>query len=418
VPRHRLALVIAAALTATACAGADPIETLQVASTTTTPVTTIAGLSGNGELTIGVLVPSTGPGAQLGSGLIGAIRLAVDRIAEAGGVLGSPIRLIEADEGGTVSSALLGLDSLLTAGVDAIVGPASSLAALSVVPAAVSAGVLTCSPTATALSLDELPDDGLFFRTIPSDSLQAVAIAQAAELTGATQVSIGYVDDTYGRGLVNAVTTALTARNLEVLVRRGVLLADGDLADAAAELLAPEPGVVIVLADADVGGRLLAELGVGVEGRPIPRFVVNDAIRGARSSQAITGLTDQVRSQVVGVSPLALATDRNDFPAAYAAYAYDCVNLIALAAERAGSDAPRLIAAQMAAVSVGGSVCRSFEGCIDRLRDDLQIDYQGASGRLEISARTGDPTQGRFELFNFDAAGGDVSGTAFDATSR
>ena len=33
----------------------------------------------------------------------------------------------------------------------------------------VSSGTLSCSPTASALALDEFPDDGLFFRTGPSE---------------------------------------------------------------------------------------------------------------------------------------------------------------------------------------------------------------------------------------------------------
>ena len=39
------------------------------------------------------------------------------------------------------------------------------------------AGVVTCSPSATALALDDYPDNKLFFRTVPSDSLEMVAIA-------------------------------------------------------------------------------------------------------------------------------------------------------------------------------------------------------------------------------------------------
>ena len=40
-------------------------------------------------------------------------------------------------------------------------------------------GLVACSPTAAAMALDDFPDRGLFVRTIPSDSLQAAAIASA-----------------------------------------------------------------------------------------------------------------------------------------------------------------------------------------------------------------------------------------------
>lgn len=387
------------------------------ASSSTTTTTTVPVREGNGSLSIGVLLPTTGPGAQLGGPMINAVRLAVNEINAAGGVLGSPVELIEADEGGTISSAAIGLDTLLASDVDAIVGPASSLVALAQLDRAVSAGVLTCSPTTTALSLDEFPDNGLFFRTVPSDSLQAVAIAAAAELTGARDVSIAYLDDGFGRGLASAVERALEARNLSVVTRRGLAVGETDTADFAEDALAGDPGVVVVLGDSDAGTRMLTAFDRELVGRPIPRVLVNDAVRAARSSQPIVDLSAELRSEILGLAPLAISADRPDLPGPYAGHAYDCVTLIALAAERAGTDTPNQVANQMAAVSVSGSVCNSFAGCLDRLEDGLLIDYNGPSGRIELSSRTGDPTRARFEVFTFDEDGRDVSGTWFEVTA-
>jgi ABC-type branched-subunit amino acid transport system substrate-binding protein len=98
----------------------------------------------DGVLRIGVLLPRTGAGAQLGRPMIDAVVVARDRINNAGGVNGRDVVLVEVDEGDTVTSAAGGFDTLLRAGVDAIVGPASSLAALATLDAPVEAGVLTC----------------------------------------------------------------------------------------------------------------------------------------------------------------------------------------------------------------------------------------------------------------------------------
>lgn len=418
--RRARALLVTAVLAAAACTADETGTDTTEPATTSTTTTTVPARAGNGTLTIGVLLPSTGSAAQLGGPMINAVRLAVERINEAGGVLGQPVLLVEQDEGGSVSSAGVALDELIESDVDAIVGPASSLAALSELDAAVAAGMLTCSPTASALSLDDFPDDGLFFRTIPSDSLQALAIAQIAELTGATGVSIAYLDDVYGRGLADAVESQLPGRNLQLAERRGFLPSGAGLDTMVAELLADDPGVVMVLGDADSASAVLTELGRQLDDAsgPLPRILVNDAVRAARSTQAILELPDRVRSQITGLAPAAVVTDRDDLPGPYAAHAYDCVNLIALAAERAGTDAPARVASQMAAVSVGGSVCRTYQSCLDRLRDGLQIDYQGPSGRLELSTRTGSPTTGRFETFTFDDEGRDVSGPPFDVSSR
>src|SRR5690606_30365720 len=122
-------------------------------------------------------------------------------------------------------------------------------------------GVVTCSPTATALALDAYPDNGYFFRTAPSDSLQMVAIARRAERTGVPEVAIGYLDDPYGRGLADALGDEIEQRRRQDVIAEVPFGADEeDLRTTVAELLAEEPGLVIVLGDADDGGRLLSAL--------------------------------------------------------------------------------------------------------------------------------------------------------------
>jgi branched-chain amino acid transport system substrate-binding protein len=395
---------VVSALLVAACNGDDVAVPDTVATTTT--ITTEPPRTGNDRLRIGVLLPTTGPGAQLGQPMIGAVRFAVERINEAGGVFDAPVELVEVDEGASVSSAALGFDTLMADDVDAIVGPASSLAALGALDRAVSAGVLTCSPTATSLALDDFPDNGLFFRTAPSDSLQAVAITQVAEQTGSATVSIFYIDDAFGRGLADAVESAVASSTLSVSARVGFPPGETEVGPYARDALSSEPGVVIVLGDADAGTRMLSALGQADDAWVPTKFLVNDALRSARGSQRIVDLPASIRDRVEGVAPLSAPADTENFAGPFSAHAYDCVNLIALAAMQAGTDAPERIATQMSAVSVGGSVCRTFSACADRIADGLQLDYNGVSGELNLSAR-GDPRRARFEVFAFDEAGRD-----------
>ncbi|MEL0075156.1 MAG: ABC transporter substrate-binding protein, partial [Ilumatobacter sp.] len=103
-------------------------------------------------LRIGTLLPTTGAGAGLGTPLTAAVQASVDSINESGGVLGQPVELVTTDETSTVD-----LSALVGAGVDAIVGPASSNVALRVLGEATAAGLVVCSPTATAIALDDVP---------------------------------------------------------------------------------------------------------------------------------------------------------------------------------------------------------------------------------------------------------------------
>jgi branched-chain amino acid transport system substrate-binding protein len=416
--RARRFLCVGVVITsAVACHDDDdssPPTTQVVVTTTTSPAR-----DDDGILVLGVLLPTTGPGATLfGEGMINAVELARDEINDAGGVLGTDVELIGADEGATAASAAIGYDSLITRGVDAIIGPASSIVALSDLDAAVSAGVMSCSPTATALALDDYPDNGLFFRTVPSDSLQMVALARIAERTGSTSIAIGYLDDSYGRGLAQALGAAVGVRGLSVLAQIAFSGDDEQLADEAAALLADSPGVVAILGDAGDGTRFLASVAQASSGDDPPIIVVNDALRDAQSQQVIQGLGRTVREQIRGVSPLAINSNALALTDLYAANAYDCVNLIALAAMQADSDSPASIAAQMASVSAGGSQCRSFADCSDPLGRGLQIDYEGPSGNTDLSPRTGDPSRARFEEFQFDVDGRDESVSTFEISSE
>ena len=151
------------------------------------------------RLTIGTLLPATGPGNPIGLAGINAVNVGVRQINEAGGVLGQPVQLVTASEGTSVDDARAGIEKLLASNVDAIIGPASSLVTLEVLDELMDAGVVVCSPTATALALNDYPNRDLFFRTVPSDSLTGQAMAIVALNTGVDSYAVVYLDDQFGR---------------------------------------------------------------------------------------------------------------------------------------------------------------------------------------------------------------------------
>ncbi len=397
---------IAAASIAAACTGGDDGAVTSTTTADTTSTTTIPR-DDDGRLVLGIYLPVTGAGSELGQPMIAAVEDAVDLINDAGGVLGSDVRTIQADEG-----AGTGLGELLEQGVDAIIGPASSLTALSQLAPAVDAntGVVVCSPSATSLLLDDYPDNTFLFRTAPSDSLQMAAIARQVQRTGARSVAVGYLDDPYGRGLHKAFLEEIEARRLAVPVSVGFSGDQTDLSGSASELLDADPGVIVVLGDADDGGRLLSALDDAEQAAP--QVIVNDAIREAR--QTIQSLSDEFRERLTGVAPLARGNGEDAPDGFFAAHAIDCVNLIALSVVVAGTDAPRTFRTNMAGVSADGRACDTFQACSLLLLQGLNIDYGGASGSAELSNATGDPIEARFESFSFDADGTAIRSFQFD----
>jgi branched-chain amino acid transport system substrate-binding protein len=363
-------------------------------------------------LTIGVLTPQGSANADIGQAIGTAVDLARRKINAAGGYGDKGIELVKADEGVAGVGVDPAIHTLLEANVDAIIGPASSTNALVGLGEIVDAGVVACSPTASASLLDDFPDRNLFFRTIPSDSLQALAIGEAVDRTGRSRATIAYIDDAYGQAFADSVGVSLRQRGIAQNAAVPYSAGDQSIRSAARLVTSGSPGAVVVIGDATSGPVILGMID-DFAGAPKPRYVVNDAMRRPTASAEPMGAS--LASRIWGISPIAYSTDAlflaqlgdtPDNPSPYAANAFDCVNLIALAALAAGSTQPALIADQIRAVSNSGSPCMSFAACRADIEAGSNINYDGPAGTLTLGTN-GDVSAADFELFAFDDTGRD-----------
>ncbi|MFM7045690.1 MAG: ABC transporter substrate-binding protein [Ilumatobacteraceae bacterium] len=407
-----MAACVGAAALATACTGADDARPAASTSTTAAPTTTIH--PDDGIFKVGVVVPTIGPGLDIGTSIEAAVRIAADEINDAGGISDQPVVIEVRDEGDSAASAALAVDELVQARADIIIGPTSSLAVLATLAGAVEAGVLTCAPTATALALDQFPDEGLLVRTVPSDSLQAVALAALADDAGGTRTAVMYLDDPYGRPMAERTERALRAKGIELAASAGFTGAEESLSAAVDAISIVRPDVVVVIADSTTGPTAIQALD---DAAPTlrPTYIVNDAIR--RPAASAQPFDADLSSRVTGASPQAFVADSvflsrivdtdTDATGLFAQNGYACLTLVALAARTSGSNVPSVIAAAIPAVSSGGSSCRSFAACNSLLRAGRNIDFDGPSDELSIGT-DGDPATAVFEEFGFDDSGRDV----------
>ncbi len=162
---------------------------------------------GDGTLTIGGLLPTSGDLAFLGPPEIAGVELAIKDINEGGGVNGEDAVYIDtADSGdGTPNIAPSSVDGLLAKDVDVIIGAASSSVSLSVVDRVTEAGVAQISPANTSTAFDTYADNGLYFRTAPSDVLQGQVMASTLVDDGHQNVAILARQDSYGEALAENV---------------------------------------------------------------------------------------------------------------------------------------------------------------------------------------------------------------------
>ena len=165
-------------------------------------------------LKLGILLAKTGVLAPNNKPIIAAVKLAIKDVNDDGGVLGKQIEAVYGDDGTDPAKAVNSAKDLIAQGVNVIVGPSFSGASIKCIPVAAAAGVMMISPSATSAALTTVPDQGLFFRTSPSDSLQAQAIADVIMRGGAQRVFLVARDDAYGQGLEKDLSAALIANGI------------------------------------------------------------------------------------------------------------------------------------------------------------------------------------------------------------
>jgi branched-chain amino acid transport system substrate-binding protein len=126
------------------------------------------------------------------------------------------------------------------------------------------------------------------------------------------------------------------------------------------------------------------------------------------SADAPPGSFDKVRGLIEGAEPTPafMAKVHESDPTVtqyrYAAEAYDATVLAALAATVAGDDSAASIAYYLESVSGGGVPCKSFAECLDVLKSESDIDYQGISGPVGFDG-VGDVTAAVFGVYAYGA---------------
>src|SRR5690349_20124750 len=213
--------VAVGAVAALAVAGCSSSSGGGAGSTSAATTSAAAAAKGDGTLKIGTLLPQTGSLAFLGPPEFAGVDLAIKDINAAGGVLGKPVTDVKSDSGDTSTDiASQSVDRLLSQKVDTIIGAASSAVSLTVIDKITGAGVVEISPANTSPKFTDYKDNGLYFRTAPSDVLQGRVLGDLMIGDGAQTVGILALRDPYGTGLAENVTRSVTDGGGEVVITK------------------------------------------------------------------------------------------------------------------------------------------------------------------------------------------------------
>ena len=409
------ALVVGLALVAGACGGSDdaaeePAEEPAAEEPAEEPA---AETAGDGVLRLGGLLPETGNLAFLGPPEFAGVELAVAEINAAGGVNGADVEWLPGDSGDNGDVATATVDRLLAEDVDAFIGAASSGVSLTVIDKITNAGKIQFSPANTSPAFTDYADNGLYFRSAPSDVVQGAALADLMIGDGALTAAFIVMNDSYGTGLFEYTSAPYTDAGGEIVYE---VIYDPQAENFDAEVSAAveaDPDAIVIIGFDETSKILtgLIEAGAG----PADKMLYgSDGNMGNALAQAFDdpGVVAGMRGTVPGVDIevneefiarlLEVDPDLQDF--AYSGESYDAAIVIALAAIAAGDDDGVAVGAQINDVTRGGEKCTTFAGCAAILADGGDIDYDGVSGPLEF-IDAGEPSEASILIKEFNAEG-------------
>jgi branched-chain amino acid transport system substrate-binding protein len=361
-------------------------------------------------LKIGTALPLTGTLAFLGPPEEAGVALAVQDINEAN--LGITVEVVYGDSGDLDNKAYeTEIPRLLNEGVSAIVGAASSGVSLQFIDQVTGAGVVQFSPANTSPDFTTYEDNGLYFRTAPSDLLQGDVLGNLLAADGHETLGMLVLNDAYGTGLAGATKAAFEAAGGSVVAEPTFNSADTNFTSQISTLLAAAPDAIVIIAF-DETKTIIPELVSQFDAANI-YFVDGNLANYSEDFPAgtLTGVKgtlpglniDTIADFTTRMNENWVALGNDDLAGvfAYGPESYDAVVLLALAALAAGATDGVSIAEKLQEVSGGsgdGTKCTSFAECAEIINGGGVADYDGVSGPITFDD-AGDPTEAEIGVY-------------------
>ena len=370
-----------------------------------------------GELKVGVLVPLTGDLADFGGPGSQAADLAAAQVNEAAqaGDTGLSLTLVTEDTKTDPQAAQEAATKLIESdGVSAIAGPWGTP---ELIPTAenitIPAGIPLVTPSATGPDLTDLDDDGLVFRTPPSDAIQGQLIAQimGEALGPEATVTTANRNDAYGTALVAAFTQAWEANGGTVDKNVPYNPEATSLNSEAQQIAGGNPDGWMIIDYTGTWAKMGPALVRTGNWDPTKTFT-GDGLRspdlpadaGRESTEGMRGTVPTSLEAPAGAQFDALWTAEVKQPRqSYDAQNFDAVMILALAAAAAGSSDPAAIAENLQAVTGPPGDKYTFETlteALDAAANGDDIDFEGASSPINLDD-AGDPTSYNYGTWSY-----------------
>jgi branched-chain amino acid transport system substrate-binding protein len=271
-------------------------------------------------------------------------------------------------------------------------------------------GMVMVSPSATSPALSAAADDGLFFRTAPSDAREGEVMADILKEHGVKSIALTYSNSDYGKGLADAISTSFQKVGGKVTIDIPHEDGKSDYSAEVASLAAAGGDLLVVAGYLDQGGKGIVQgaLDTGAFTKfGLPGGMVGDTLPKA-IGPALDGSYGQVaQSDSPGAAILkdmgAKNTPAFDATSPYTMESYDAAALIMLAMQAAKSTDPKVYKDKVMEIANGpadGSGEKILPGqlghAMELIAAGKAVDYDGASGVTLIG---GGESAGRYKEF-------------------
>jgi branched-chain amino acid transport system substrate-binding protein len=302
------------------------------------------------EIKRGIILGFTGPLESITPDMAAGAEMAMKEVSDSGALLdGSTVTPIRGDSTCIDAGAATAVaERLITSdGVKGIVGAdCSGVTGAILANVAVPNGVVMISPSATSPALSTAEDNGLFFRTAPSDARQGVVMAEILLEGGINEVAVTYTNNDYGKGLADAFQAAYEERGGKVTINAAHEDGKADYSAEVGALAAAGGQRLVVAGYVDGGGSGIVR--AALDSGAFETFHFPDGMLGqaliTNFGTEIDGSTGQnPGTDSPGAARFAeLAGDAFDPMGPFTPESYDAAALIMLAMQAAGSTDPNV----------------------------------------------------------------------------
>ncbi len=342
------------------------------------------------EIKIGIIFGFTGPIESLTPPMADGAELAMKEVTDSGLLLGgasvTPVRADSTciDSGAAQAAA----ERLITGdGVKAIVGAdCSGVTGAILQNVALPNGIVMISPSATSPALSTAEDNGLFFRTSPSDARQGVVMTEVLMENGINEVAVTYTNNDYGKGLADAFQAAYEAAGGSVTINTSHEDGKADYSAEVGALAAAGGQRLVVAGYVDQGGSGIVR--AALDSGAFDTFHFPDGMIGTKLEENFGSEIDGSTGQHPGTDSdgasmyTEMVGDAFDATSPFTPEAYDAAALIMLAMQAAGSaDSGDFKGSVMDVANAPGEQIYPGElaKALQILADGGEIDYVGAT---------------------------------------